>query len=117
LLDFGQQSQVTVTANGQTSTAFPVSVALAASAIFKIGVAPSNQAAVLNQNLSVNGASNPAAVGSVISVYATGDGALSTTPPDGSLPSTLITIANASLTIGGQPAVISFAVSRVPQFR
>ena len=41
------------------------------------------QAAVLNQDFSVNSATNPAARGSVISIYCTGQGALNNAPADG----------------------------------
>ncbi len=37
------------------------------------------QAVIGNQDYSANGASNPAAIGSVITIYATGEG--QTTPP------------------------------------
>jgi uncharacterized protein (TIGR03437 family) len=41
------------------------------------------QAAVLNQDYSVNSTTNPAARGSVISIFATGQGALNNAPADG----------------------------------
>jgi uncharacterized protein (TIGR03437 family) len=41
------------------------------------------QAAVLNQDYSVNSSTNPAPRGSVISIYATGQGALNNAPADG----------------------------------
>ena len=41
------------------------------------------QAAVLNQDYSVNSATNPAARGSIISIYCTGQGALDNAPADG----------------------------------
>src|SRR5262249_14871677 len=44
------------------------------------------QAAVLNQNNSVNSATNPAKRGETISIYATGQGLTQGAPPDGDIP-------------------------------
>ena len=49
------------------------------------------QAAVINQDGTVNGASNPAPRGSIISIYATGQGVLPGAPPDGTPPTGLVT--------------------------
>jgi uncharacterized protein (TIGR03437 family) len=46
------------------------------------------QAAVLNQDNSINGQNNPAARGSVIQIYATGQGFTPGAPPDGAQPQT-----------------------------
>jgi uncharacterized protein (TIGR03437 family) len=106
----GQNTAVTVTSNSQTSLAVGVPVAQAAPGIFIIGGASSpQQAAALNQDLSVNGPSNPAQPGSVIVIYATGGGVLSAPVTDGELPTTLINLANTTLTVAGQPATVSFA--------
>jgi uncharacterized protein (TIGR03437 family) len=42
-------------------------------------------AAAVNQDGSINSAQNPAAAGSVVSLYVTGLGAMTPSPPDGSL--------------------------------
>ena len=56
-------------------------------AIFEISqTGPDRQAAVLNQNNSVNSALNPAKRGEIISVYATGQGFLDGAPADGDVP-------------------------------
>jgi uncharacterized protein (TIGR03437 family) len=67
----------------------------------------------VNQDLSVNGASSPAARGSWISIYATGEGI--TTPPgvDGRVSSYKGTplpkpLAACSATIGGQTANVNY---------
>jgi uncharacterized protein (TIGR03437 family) len=54
----------------------------AAPGIFQL---PSGYAAVVNQDGTINGPQNPAAIGSVVSLYVTGLGPLSPTPADGSV--------------------------------
>jgi endo-1,4-beta-xylanase len=106
----GQDVNLTINNNGQSSPPVSIPVAQAVPGIFIIGGTGSpQQAAVLNQDLSVNGPGNPAAAGSVIVVYATGGGSLSAPVTDGELPTTLINVANTTLTVGGQPATIDFA--------
>jgi endo-1,4-beta-xylanase len=102
----GQSVTVTVTNNGQSSAPVSIPVVQAVPGIFLLG---GQQAAVLNQDLSVNGPSNPAPAGSVIVVYATGGGLLPAPVTDGELPTTLINVADVTLKVGGQPAVIDFA--------
>jgi uncharacterized protein (TIGR03437 family) len=65
--------------NGTQASAWGVAVAPAAPAIFTLDSSSQGQAAVLNEDNSVNGPSNPAARGSVIQIYATGEG--QTSPP------------------------------------
>ncbi len=54
-----------------------------APAIFTLTETGSGQAAVLNQDNTVNGAGNPAAIGSVIQIYGTGQGQVSPPVSDG----------------------------------
>jgi uncharacterized protein (TIGR03437 family) len=87
--------------------------------VWFVGVAPTNpgifsfdngkgQAAVLNQDNSVNGAANPAARGSIIQIFATGEG--QTMPPgvDGAIANGSVipvpAATNTSITIGGVAA-------------
>jgi uncharacterized protein (TIGR03437 family) len=65
--------------NGTQASAWGVAVSPAAPAIFTLDSSGQGQAAVLNEDNSVNGPSNPAARGSVIQIYATGEG--QTAPP------------------------------------
>jgi uncharacterized protein (TIGR03437 family) len=105
----GENVPVTVTSNGQTSPAISVPVTQAVPGIFLIG---GTQAAALNdvnQVLTVNGVSNPAPAGGVIVIYATGGGILSSPGIDGAIPNPPINIENTTLTVGGQPATVSFA--------
>jgi trimeric autotransporter adhesin len=75
----GSQVQVSATYNGQTSAAFPASVATAVPALFTLNNSGTGQAAAINQNGSVNGAASPVKAGDVISLYLTGAG--QTNPP------------------------------------
>ena len=72
-------------------------------AIFEIN----GQGAIINQDGTVNSPSNPAALGSIVSVYATGTGYLSLRPPDGGItpiPPPFITTENtAHMTFAGVP--------------
>ena len=58
-------------------------VASASPGLFTANQSGSGQAAVLNQDNTVNAASNPAAAGSVIVLYGTGQGQVSPAVPDG----------------------------------
>ena len=73
------QTALTVTRAGGTSNAIQLRVTDTAPGIFTLNASGSGQGAVLNQNNSVNGSSNPAAKGSIVSLYATGEGQLN--PP------------------------------------
>jgi len=55
----------------------------AAPGIFTVNTQGSGQAAVLNQDYTPNSASNPAPVGSIVSIYGTGQGQVSPAIPDG----------------------------------
>jgi uncharacterized protein (TIGR03437 family) len=101
---------VQVQFQGALSNPVRMPVAQAAPALFALagGRGPG---AILNANLSVNSASNPAARGTSVTLYATGEG--QTNPPgvDGKLaespyPTPLLPV---SVTIGGLQAPITFA--------
>jgi uncharacterized protein (TIGR03437 family) len=107
------QTNVVVSSNGLSSIPLTVGVAATDLAIFTQNASGDGLASILNQDYSVNGASNPAAIGSFVSIYGTGEGTTnspqatgSVTPPTdiSSLPVTPI-----SLTIGGQTAQILYA--------
>jgi uncharacterized protein (TIGR03437 family) len=100
-----------VTPGGSITTA-PLAVNASAPGIFIIPSSPS-QAAVLNQDSSVNSLANPAARGSVIQIFATGGG--QTSPPGvtggvtGANPCTQAL--PVSVTVGGVDAPVQFAGS------
>jgi uncharacterized protein (TIGR03437 family) len=105
----GQTSvPVIVTNNGTASATTTVSVAATAPSIFSLTENGSGQGAIENANASINGASNPAAPGSIISIYATGEGQLLPAGTTGCITGGTLPlpkpVANVSVTIGGQLA-------------
>ena len=101
---------------GQAAAPITLNVALTAPGIFITGNGPTNgrndQAAVLNQDGSVNSQSNPAVRGSTIAIYGTGAGQFFPVATDGSATGTSnlpLTIAPASAVIGGQSSQVSYA--------
>jgi uncharacterized protein (TIGR03437 family) len=76
----GQTAQVCVSYNGATTNCLTLPVAEAAPGVFSV---PGSRAAALNQDGTVNSATNPAAVGSIVSVWATGLGPIAPPQADG----------------------------------
>jgi uncharacterized protein (TIGR03437 family) len=70
---------VQVTYFGVPSTAISYNVVAAVPGIYTLNQAGSGQGAIENQDFSINGPNNPAAKGSVVSIYMTGEGI--TSPP------------------------------------
>jgi uncharacterized protein (TIGR03437 family) len=107
---------VQVVAAGQASSAFPVTVAAAAPALFTSNGSGAGPAAALNQDYSYNGPANPAAKGSYVMLYLTGEGL---TAPAGVTGAVTTVAATAPITpqpalpvkvfIGGQAAYVEFA--------
>ena len=79
----GPTVQVTVTNQGQTSVPATIRVFAAAPGLFTADGTGTGQAAAINQDGTLNSASNPAPMGSVISLYATGGGQTSPAGVDG----------------------------------
>jgi uncharacterized protein (TIGR03437 family) len=98
---------------GVTSAGWAIPVTATAPAIFTLAASGLGQAAALNQDNSVNGASSPAARGSVIQIYATGEGQTSPPGVTGSLNGTdpKTPVGEVKVTIGGQDAVVRYAGS------
>ncbi len=71
---------VQIVCNGMAGNLFPLKIVGSAPGIFSAG---DGQAAVLNANGSANSASNPAAKGSLVQIFATGEGVLSPAGVDG----------------------------------
>jgi uncharacterized protein (TIGR03437 family) len=78
-------TNVTVVRNNVASAPVTVFVNAATPGIFTLDSSGTGTAAVLNQDGSVNSKTNPAAAGSVISLFVTGTGATLPGLPDGSL--------------------------------
>jgi uncharacterized protein (TIGR03437 family) len=102
--------KVVVVYQGNASAPFSVSVAPAKPAIFTNDTSGHGQGAILNEDFSRNGPSNPAPRGKYVFIYGTGEGL--TTPPgvDGRLTATPLPTANlnCSATIGEQPATLNY---------
>jgi uncharacterized protein (TIGR03437 family) len=104
--------QVTVDVDGITST--PVTIPVAAS-VFGLSTADasgSGQGAILNQDGSYNSHSNPAAPGSIVTLFGTGEGVTTPALPDGALDiSTPYSTTQATVTVkfGDQTAKIQYA--------
>ena len=111
-LDGQTSAQVSVAYQGKTSRVATIPVAPTSPGIFTANASGTGQAAVLNQNGTLNSATNPALVGSIITLYATGEGQTSPGGVDGklatgnNLPSPIQPV---SVTIGGLPAVVNYA--------
>ena len=98
-----------VSAPGGAAFTVTLPVSIAAPAVFATSAA--GQGAILNADLSVNSAANPAARGSWIAIYATGAGLLTPAVADGTIvPATNLPLAIAPIgvTIGGQAAMVGY---------
>ena len=101
-------SRMRVSTPAGTAFTVPVPVSAAAPGVFVISAA--GQGAILNGDLSVNSAANPAARGSWIEIYATGTGLLNPAVADGTIVSGTSTLsaATVTVTIGGQAATLNY---------
>ncbi len=100
---------VVVRTRGASSVPASITVQSAAPGLF---TDQGGYAAALNADGSVNSMGNPAAAGSFISVFFTGQGPVTTAVDDGAAPSagpTISATSKTSATIGGAPAQIEFA--------
>jgi uncharacterized protein (TIGR03437 family) len=68
---------------GQLSNSVAVPVAAAVPGIFTANASGSGQGAIINEDGTVNSATNPAALGSIVEVYATGEGQTNPAGVDG----------------------------------
>lgn len=78
-------TQLQVEYLGTRSSPIVLTVAATAPAIFTATQSGKGQGSILNQDYTVNSAAAPAAIGSVVMIYATGGGAMATAVLDGSL--------------------------------
>jgi uncharacterized protein (TIGR03437 family) len=81
----GSNTLLTLQSAGETIGPVEVPVVAAAPGLFTMTQNGTGQAAILNQDNSVNSASNPAPRGTIVAVYLTGTGDLTPAIPDGSL--------------------------------
>ncbi|HXA53209.1 MAG TPA: hypothetical protein VNV86_22985 [Candidatus Acidoferrum sp.] len=105
-------TQLSVEYQGQASDTVPISVAQAIPGIFSADGSGAGAAIVANQDGSINSADNPAAAGSVITLYATGTGPLSPSAPDGSVITSdnlpIVTLPVVAM-VGGMQATVLYA--------
>jgi uncharacterized protein (TIGR03437 family) len=101
---------VQVVSNGLSSATWGAPAAPSAPAIFAADSSGIGQAAVLNQDNSLNGASNPATVGTTIQIFATGGGQTVPASITGTLAGTLLetTALPVTVTIGGADAPVTY---------
>ncbi|MBC8164312.1 MAG: SBBP repeat-containing protein [Bryobacteraceae bacterium] len=105
-------AQIVIESAGRQSAGVTVAVQAAAPALFTADSSGRGQAAAVNENGSGNSASNPAARGSVLVMYGTGQGLPSTQLTDGVIVNNAIRpILPVTVLIGGIPAVVEYAGS------
>jgi len=107
-------TRLTVVYKNTPSLAVTLNVATAAPGIFVLN--PAGEAAILNENGSLNGLVNPAPRDSIIILYATGEGTTSPFGTDGKIIAAdasqlLKPVAPVAVTIGGVPAEVQYAGS------
>lgn len=103
--------QVVVENRGVRSDPVQLPVAATNPGIFTLNSSGRGNAAALNQNGSVNSSSNPAAAGSVVVLYVTGEGNYRPTPTDGSLTQVPlpVTVAPVTVRFGTTLATVDYA--------
>jgi uncharacterized protein (TIGR03437 family) len=106
-------SNLQVVAQGAAAPSAPLPGTLAATApgMFTADGSGAGQAAATNQDGSTNTSGNPASAGSVISLFATGEGQTSPAGVDGRLGAAPLPqpVARVTVTIGGIPAEVKYA--------
>jgi uncharacterized protein (TIGR03437 family) len=109
----GTTAQVTVSYQGQSSTAFTVPFAAAAPGLFSLNQTGAGQAAAINiADGTVNTAANPVKIGGYISLFATGEGQTTPAGVDGKVASGSVLPAptlKVSVMVGGIPATVQYA--------
>jgi uncharacterized protein (TIGR03437 family) len=93
---------------GRRSTSIELRVAETAPGIFLLD--GGGQGAIVNQNGTINSAGNPANRGTIVAIYATGEGHTNPAGVSGRVTGTVLPrpIASYSARIGGQPAIVEY---------
>ncbi len=105
-------TQVIVDVDGVTSTPVTVPVASSAFGLSTVDASGSGQGAIFNQDGSYNSHANPAARGSIVTLFGTGEGVTTPALPDGALViSTPYSTTQAAVTVkfGEKTATIQYA--------
>jgi uncharacterized protein (TIGR03437 family) len=94
--------QVVAPATGQVYGGAEVSLSSASPGLFTTGGTGTGQVAALNQDFSINSATNPQVRGGVISLFGTGQGFVANAPPDGQASTGLVpTALHPQILLGG----------------
>jgi uncharacterized protein (TIGR03118 family) len=103
---FSESAFITVQTPGQTSQSFYVPLALSAPGLFAANSSGARQLAAMNQDGSINSATNAATSGTTVTMYATGEGLTNPAGVDGAIQTQSARVPNlpVTVTIGGQPA-------------
>jgi len=107
-------TQLVVTYNSVPSSAVTLGVVVAAPGIFLAPAPnPNSEAAALNEDFTVNSATNGAKAGSIITLYTTGEGETNPAGVTGSITTTTLAhpLEPVTATIGGFPATVIYAGS------
>jgi uncharacterized protein (TIGR03437 family) len=110
-LPIGGTSDITVTYQGQSFTEPAVPIVGSLPGVFTANSSGVGQAAAINQNGSINGPASPAPVGSIISLYVTGEGQTTPAGVDGKpaaspAPRPVLPVA---VTLNGQNVPVTYA--------
>jgi uncharacterized protein (TIGR03437 family) len=108
----GQTSaQMVVVYHGQASAPATVPVAAAAPALFSANSSGKGNGAIFNQDSSVNSPSNPAAKGSIVVLFGTGEGQTNPAGASGRIALTVFPkpVLPVKVTIGGIDAAVAYA--------
>jgi len=107
----GKENYAQMVCNGVAGNVFEFSAVAADPAIFSATSTGTGQAAILNQDGSYNSAANPAAAGTIITFFGTGEGVLTPAGQDGRIETGgLATIPKPSL-----PVTVTFGTTASPQ--
>lgn len=103
--------QMSIQYNGKTSAATTLNVTDSAPGLFTLNMQGTGPLAAYNADGSLNSLQNPAAPGSIVVFYASGEGVTNPLPADGAIagseaPSPVLPV---SVTIEGQPATVLYA--------
>lgn len=104
-------THVTIASQGQQIATTTVAVVSTAPAIFTLNSTGVGAGAILNQDLTVNSPTNPAAVGSAIAIFANGAGQTSPPGADGQITGSVLPmpLLPVSVTVGGLNAKVLYA--------
>jgi uncharacterized protein (TIGR03437 family) len=107
----GGQTSIQVTNGSNMSRTIQVPIAPSAPGIFTVQSDGLGQVKAVNQDGTLNGATRPAAKGSIVTIYASGLGAVMPPVAAGAVPPTTLssTVASVAASLGATPARVLFA--------